>query len=57
MHRRQLAEAEDVEALSAELEAAYRDRFLSPWPSAESGYIDEVIPPNETRSRLIAALT
>ena len=29
---------------------------LTPWPAAESGYIDEVIPPNETRARLISAL-
>jgi len=56
LERRKLAEAENVEALQAELEESYRERFLTPWPAAESGYIDEVIPPNETRSRLIAAL-
>jgi acetyl-CoA carboxylase carboxyltransferase component len=57
MNRRQLAEAENAETLSAELEGSYRERFLTPWPAAEAGYIDEVIPPNETRSRLVAALT
>jgi acetyl-CoA carboxylase carboxyltransferase component len=57
LHRRQLAEASDRDALAAELEAAYKDRFLSPWPAAEAGYIDEVIAPTETRDRLIAALT
>jgi acetyl-CoA carboxylase carboxyltransferase component len=56
LERRKLAEADDVAALQAELEESYRERFLTPWPAAESGYIDEVIPPNETRTRLVAAL-
>jgi acetyl-CoA carboxylase carboxyltransferase component len=56
LERRKLAEAENVEALQAELEERYRERFLTPWPAAESGYIDEVIPPNETRERLVRAL-
>ncbi len=57
LNRRQLAEADDREALAEELEGAYREKFLSPWPAAEAGYIDEVIAPNETRARLISALT
>ncbi len=56
LERRKLAEAEDVETLQAELEGTYRERFLTPWPAAESGYIDEVIPPSETRERLVTAL-
>ena len=56
LERRKLAESDNVEALQAELEGSYRERFLTPWPAAESGYIDEVIAPNETRSRLVAAL-
>jgi propionyl-CoA carboxylase beta chain len=34
----------------------YEDRFLSPFVAAERGYIDEIIPPRETRKRLSRAL-
>ena len=34
------------EAMRVELEDAYRERFLSPWPAAHGGFIDEVIEPN-----------
>ncbi len=38
------------------LEAEYADRFLSPWPAAERGYVDMVIDPAETRRELARAL-
>ena len=56
LERRQLAAAADPEALQAKLEASYRERFLSPWPAAHAGFVDEVIVPAETRERLVAAL-
>ncbi|MEX2393343.1 MAG: carboxyl transferase domain-containing protein [Actinomycetota bacterium] len=57
LERKRLANAEDPEAMRVELEDAYRERYLSPWPAAERGFVDEVIEPRATRSRLVAALT
>jgi propionyl-CoA carboxylase beta chain len=54
--RKELKEAEDSEAARAELTQEYRDKFASPYIAAEHGYIDEVIEPRETRSKLITAL-
>ncbi len=56
LERKRLAEADDPEGLRADLEEAYRERFLSPWPAARGGFIDEVIEPQDTRKRLVAAL-
>ncbi|MFA6212122.1 MAG: acyl-CoA carboxylase subunit beta [Candidatus Obscuribacterales bacterium] len=41
---------------SAELVSEFRERFANPYIAAEGGYIDDVIMPSETRSKLIAAL-
>ena len=46
------AENEMREALTEE----YRDKFANPFRAAELGYIDEVILPEQTRAKLIAAL-
>ena len=40
----------------AELTEEYRERFANPFRAAELGYIDEVILPEQTRAKLIAAL-
>jgi propionyl-CoA carboxylase beta chain len=40
----------------AEREAEYESAFLSPWPAAERGLVDQVIDPTETRSVLCAVL-
>ncbi|MGH6798030.1 MAG: acyl-CoA carboxylase subunit beta [Roseiarcus sp.] len=40
----------------AALTKSYEDRFLSPFVAAERGYIDEVIVPSQTRSRVARAL-
>jgi len=34
----------------------YRERFLTPWPASERGFVDGVIDPAETRRALTAAL-
>ena len=39
-----------------ELVQKYRDTFANPYKAAELGYVDEVIPPEETRPRLCRAL-
>lgn len=41
---------------NAELVGEFRERFANPYIAAQGGYIDDVIMPDETRSKLIAAL-
>ncbi|TVR88461.1 MAG: acyl-CoA carboxylase subunit beta [Saprospirales bacterium] len=53
--RREIAEAEDPEAKLKEKEAEYAEKFAHPYRAAERGFIDEIIQPEETRVRLIAA--
>ena len=48
--------AEDPTAEQARLIAEYEDRFANPYVAAARGYVDEVILPSETRSRLVAGL-
>src|SRR5215475_8822636 len=57
MYRRELAQAEDPTRLRAELAGEYRQRFANPYRAAELGFIDQVIHPEETRPKLIRALT
>ena len=56
LHRREIEEAEDPEARTAELEEEYREAFAHPYRAASRGYVDDVIDPRETRSRLISGL-
>ncbi len=54
--RKELAKAEDPVQRKAELVEEYREKFANPYVAASRGYIDDVIEPHETRSRLINAL-
>jgi propionyl-CoA carboxylase beta chain len=54
--RKELEEAEDPVARREELAAEYRETFANPFKAAELGYIDEVITPEETRPKIVAAL-
>ncbi|MGB9773458.1 MAG: acyl-CoA carboxylase subunit beta [Bacteroidota bacterium] len=54
--RKEIEKAADKEALVAQKEEEYREKFASPYRAAERGYIDDVIEPSETRPRLISAL-
>jgi propionyl-CoA carboxylase beta chain len=54
--RRELATADDPEALRERLVQDYRDKFANPYVAASRGYIDGVIAPRETRPRVIQAL-
>lgn len=56
LYRRELAEAEDPEALRATLVQEYREQFANPYVAASWGYIDDVIEPSQTRPSLINAL-
>ncbi|TFG46067.1 MAG: methylmalonyl-CoA carboxyltransferase, partial [Dehalococcoidia bacterium] len=56
IHRKKIAEATDQAAERERCVAEYRDKFDNPYQAAALGYIDDVIIPAETRSRLIQAL-
>lgn len=56
LYRREIAEAEDPEALRADLVQDYREKFATPYVAASWGYLDDVIEPSQTRPRLINAL-
>jgi len=56
IYRKELAAADDPAALRAELVAAYRAEFASPYLSAARGYITDVIEPAETRGVLALSL-
>jgi propionyl-CoA carboxylase beta chain len=47
--RREISEAADPEAKSAELIADYQERFANPYSAAERGYVDDVIEAGRTR--------
>jgi acetyl-CoA/propionyl-CoA carboxylase carboxyl transferase subunit len=54
--RKEIEKAADPVAKKAELIKEYRDKFSTPYAAAERGFIDDVIEPAETRTRLIKAL-
>ena len=56
LYRRELAAAEDPDALRAQLVTEYEDTLANPYIAAERGYVDAVIRPAETRSQVIRAL-
>ena len=56
INRRELAEADDPVAKKKELADHYRATFAHPYIAAARGFIDDVIEPSDTRSRLINAL-
>jgi propionyl-CoA carboxylase beta chain len=51
----EIAAAEDKEAKWKEKEAEYAEMFANPYRAAERGIVDDVILPEETRSKLIQA--
>ena len=55
--RREIDAAPNREVALAEKEKEYREKFANPYLAANRGYIDEVIEPQETRPRIIHALT
>jgi propionyl-CoA carboxylase beta chain len=55
--RNEIATAADAAAEKDRLVDDYRRTFANPFKAAELGYIDEVIAPEDTRPRLITALT
>ncbi len=56
VYRRELQQAADPAARRAELVAEYTERYANPYAAAERGYVDDVIDPADTRTKLIAGL-
>jgi propionyl-CoA carboxylase beta chain len=56
LYKRELETAADPAAARAARVAEFRDKFANPYIAAGRGFIDEVIRPRETRTKLIAAL-
>ncbi|MEA5386598.1 acyl-CoA carboxylase subunit beta [Haloarculaceae archaeon H-GB11] len=53
LYRNEIADADDPDAKRQELMDQFRDEFAHPYGPAQRGYLDDVIEPKETRSRLI----
>ena len=53
--RKEIAEAEDPEAMRAQKVQEYKDKFANPYQAAAYGYIDDIIEPRNTRFRVIRA--
>ena len=53
--RRAISAAEDQDAKREELLSEYNEKFMNPYIAAERGYVDEVILPDETRSKVASA--
>src|SRR5919109_270171 len=54
--RRQIAEAENPEAMRARMVKEYKAELMHPYYAAERGLVDDVIDPTETREVLIRSL-
>ncbi len=54
--RKEIAEADDPEAMRQQKIQEYKNKFANPYVAAAQGYIDEVIEPQETRKMLLHAL-
>lgn len=56
LFRRQIEAAPDPAVERARLAEDYRLRFNNPYHAASAGYVDDIIEPQETRPKIIAAL-
>jgi propionyl-CoA carboxylase beta chain len=57
LYRHEIEASPDPAAERARLAADYRKRFNNPYYAASAGFVDDIIEPNETRPKLIAALS
>ena len=53
--KREIEKADNPTAKKEELLDRYNNKFMNPYIAAEHGYVDEVILPEETRTRIVAA--
>jgi propionyl-CoA carboxylase beta chain len=56
LYRRELAAAKNPAAMRAKLVAEFREKLANPFVAAARGFVDEIIAPRLTRTKLIAAL-
>jgi propionyl-CoA carboxylase beta chain len=56
LYKREIEAAADAIAARSVRAAEFREKFANPYVAASRGFLDEVIRPRETRSKLIAAL-
>jgi propionyl-CoA carboxylase beta chain len=57
LYRRELNEAQDKESARNAKILELQEKFANPYVAAERGFVDEVIEPAQTRSKLIRALS
>ncbi|MDY0314233.1 MAG: acyl-CoA carboxylase subunit beta [Bacteroidales bacterium] len=55
--RKEIAEASKPDEMRKQKVEEYKERFANPYVAASKGYVDEVIVPDETREKLIHALS
>ena len=56
LYRDEIRNAANPTAERARLAAEYREKFANPYAAAKAGYVDDIIEPRETRSKLIISL-
>jgi propionyl-CoA carboxylase beta chain len=56
VYRREIATADDPDAVRRQKTEEFRERFANPFSAAERGFIDDIIKPHETRPKVIRAL-
>ena len=56
LYRKELSEAENEQALRAQLISEYNETLANPYLAADRGFIDAVIEPNQTREYVTKAL-
>lgn len=56
LYRNDLKEADDPAKVRADKQAEYNEKFANPYVAASKGYIDDVILPEDTRTKLANAL-
>jgi len=57
IYRREIEQAKNAASTRAKYVAEYNEKFANPYVAAALGYLDDVIEPQETRPRLIRALS
>jgi propionyl-CoA carboxylase beta chain len=56
LYRREISDSADPDQFRRGMVTEFEDKFANPYVAAEHGFIDEVIEPKHTRSKLISAL-
>lgn len=56
LYRREIGEAHNQDAARRARVAEFEEKFANPYVAAERGFIDEIIEPSSTRTKLISAL-